>query len=89
MAVYVDELLHTKLHVRTSSWKWPMYCHLMADTEEELEECARTLKLNRSWRRHDHYDLTVNKRKQAINAGAIEITSREMVEVRRQNRKNS
>ena len=50
----------------------------MADTPEELHEFASRLGLQRSWfqnhPRHPHYDLTENKRREAVSLGAIEVT---------------
>lgn len=60
-----------------------LWFHMMADTDDELEEMARKLDLNGNWRHGDHYELTANKRKQALTLGAKPITSKEMVELRR------
>ena len=77
---YVDEM---RLVPLANPWKYRESCHLMADTEAELEAFARRLGLRPSYRHNDHYDLTGNKRRQAVQAGAIEITQRQMVEIRR------
>ncbi len=74
MSVYVDELCEQHFH--SGKWKHGQSCHLMATTEAELEEIARRLQLRKDWRHGDHYDLTANKRRLAVELGAIEITSR-------------
>lgn len=73
MAVYVDAAI----------WEWAgeLWCHLTADTAEELHAFAATLGLRRSrfqskpgrpW--VDHYDITEPKRRDAVALGAVEIT---------------
>lgn len=81
--VYVDELSDNRLYNRRRGFKYDLSCHLMADSEDELDAFATELSLRRSWRHDDHYDLTANKRQQAVAAGAQEVTSREMVRIRR------
>lgn len=53
---------------------------------DELENMARTLGLNKGWKHDTHYDLTENKRKLAVQHGAIETTSRFLVQLRIQKR---
>lgn len=78
--VYVDDMLPTPPNC--PPWRYRTSCHLMADTDAELEAFAKQLGLRQSWRHYDHYDLTQNKRRQAVEAGAMPITQREMVRVR-------
>ena len=61
-----------------------LWCHLTADTAEELHSFATRLGLRRSrfqskpgrsW--VDHYDITEPKRSQAVALGAVEITIEE------------
>lgn len=77
MTIYVDPAV------------WPYrgsyYCHMMTDGEiEELHEFAQRLGLKRAWFQnkpgHPHYDISSNKRKQAIKMGAVNCTAREMNE---------
>ncbi len=81
MAVYVDPLFST---VPKPGWRFREACHMVADTEAELHEMADRLGMRRSWfQRHSrlpHYDLTRNKRFQAVRLGAVELTRRELVE---------
>lgn len=67
MAVYVDseEIL----------WRGKLWCHLAADTLDELHTFASTLGLRRSWfqsRGYPHYDVTVSVRQRALQLGAID-----------------
>lgn len=76
--LYVDEI-----RVSGPPWRYRGSCHLMADADEELEAFACELKLRHDWRHGDHYDLTRHKRTQAVKLGAVEVTAREMVRIRR------
>lgn len=57
--------------------------HMMADTDDELEDMARALRLKRRWKqsphRHPHYDVCDSKRRQAIRLGARAVSCRELV----------
>lgn len=68
MTVYVD---NAKV-----KWRGKQWCHLVADTIEELHEFAYQLGLQRHWFQHaasyPHYDVTVEVREKALNIGAIE-----------------
>lgn len=79
MAVYIDDA-HISARVGRHNTHW---CHLSADTQEELHTFAESIGLKRAWFQSErmltwHYDVTANKRKQAVAAGAIECTSRQM-----------
>lgn len=77
MSVYVDPLFNTEGW--SEKWPFPEACHMMADSKTELIEFARKLKLKDSWIQYGsvlHYDLTRNKRYNAIRLGAIEVNSR-------------
>ena len=84
MAVYVD-------HARIE-WRGRLWCHLVADDLEELHHFAQRLSLPRSWfhRRASlpHYDVTTCARVQALRAGALPVTSREIVLRGRRSRLN-
>ena len=66
MAVYVD-------NVRVK-WHGRLWCHLVADTLEELHEFAHQLDLKKSWFQHaasyPHYDVTIEVRQIALRKGA-------------------
>ena len=71
MAVYVDDAREPL---------GPMLiCHLVADTPAELRSMAKRLDISTHWIRHqgsghEHLDLCLSKRRQAILCGAIEVT---------------
>ena len=76
--IYVSELLPA---VKNKNWKWDTYAYLMADTEEELIRFAtHKLGLREEWIQrtkrgsfYTHFDITENKRNQAIRLGAKQI----------------
>lgn len=73
MSVYVDPI---SVCIPNKNWRHNSACHLIGDTIAELHSFAASLGLKRSWFQDKtiaHYDLTVNKRRQAISLGAIEI----------------
>ena len=72
MTVYVDD--HATL-TGSGDRRW---AHLMADTEEELQEFARALGAERQWARfpgtwRSHYNVTPEVRLRAIELGAVRI----------------
>jgi hypothetical protein len=77
MAVYVDEPVWQRRGRR--------FCHLVADSPEELAEFAARLGLRRAWLQakpgrpwKDHYDLPAWARAEAVRLGAVELTMHEM-----------
>jgi hypothetical protein len=81
VTVYVDEL---RAHnPPTKRWPYDQFCHLLADTLEELHTFAGKLQMRRSWfQPHDrlpHYDLTPNRRAMAVKAGAVEVKARDFL----------
>lgn len=79
MAVYLDDL--------RVPWRGREWCHLTADTTEELHEFAARLGIpkrgfhhnpERPWK--DHYDVPEGLRETALRLGAKPITRREAVE---------
>ena len=81
MTVYVDPMQSC---VTTGHWHHPQACHLYADALEELHEFARKVGLKREWFQNreffQHYDLNETKRREAVSAGAVEQTLRQVVE---------
>jgi len=77
MAVYVDNM--------QISWRGKLWCHLVADSLDELHEFAAMLDLPRSWfhRRasHPHYDVTTDVRLKTIREGAQVVSGRHVLEV--------
>ncbi len=74
MSIYVDPLFeHPKRNAEGFEW-----CHMRADSIDELHEFARLIGRNRCWfHKGDHYDLTPSSRERAVTEGAIELTALE------------
>jgi hypothetical protein len=74
MSIYVDSILPC---LPNKNWKYKYSCHLIADSIAELHAFAACLGLKRSWyqafKAIPHYDLTINKRREAVKIGAISI----------------
>jgi Protein of unknown function (DUF4031) len=78
MPVYVDEIMD---HTGSSAWCvkrfGPLWCHMFADSLDELHALAAKIGMKRSWfqgppKHHmPHYDLTPARQAEAIAAGAI------------------
>lgn len=66
MPIYVDNA--------RIKWNGKEWCHLVADTLDELHDFAKTLGLKRSWYQHSasypHYDITISTREKALQLGA-------------------
>ncbi|MGB3500004.1 MAG: DUF4031 domain-containing protein [Mesorhizobium sp.] len=81
MAVYVDDPI------------WPhagrLWCHMLADSEDELHAFAARLGLKRSSyqgppvTKNPHYDLTAFERNRALRIGAVAVTRHEIVQILR------
>jgi len=72
--VYVDRLQRTRRPPK-QAWLYYTFCHLTADTKEELISFAEQLGLREEYIQESrngtlHFDLTKNKRKLAIKLGA-------------------
>lgn len=77
MAIYVDNIVDWGEIARARGLRHAKWCHLFADTREELHEFGSMLGLRRSWFQDDpvrwHYDITPSKRTQALRLGAVEV----------------
>ncbi len=79
MAVYVDDPI----------WRWAghKWCHMLADSEEELHRFAAIIGIHRLLYQGPpktsapHYDLTGLERARALRAGAIACNREEIVAV--------
>lgn len=75
--VYVDELFWL--------WKGEKWCHMAADTLQELMVFAGRIGMNPNWvqlppkTRYPHFDLNGTKRAKAVKLGAVEIPMKQMV----------
>lgn len=98
MTVYVDRAF---IPARVRGGITDTWCHLTADTKEELHAFAARIGLQRRWFQtckkssacrpadrcvHWHYDVTASKRAQALAAGAVEIDRQELVAILKQRR---
>ena len=59
-------------------------CHMIADSTEELLAMADRIGVARKWIQHfgthrEHFDVSLAKRKLAVECGAIEVSQRELV----------
>ncbi len=81
MTVYVDQPHHYDRILDTQARRLgPDWCHLFADSDDELHEFAKMMSLKREWfqehKSANHYDLTPNRRAKAIEFGATQITTK-------------
>ncbi len=80
MSVYVDIArdLGSRVPRRLAVRLGTVWCHMFADTEDELHAMAAKIGLRREWfqpypaHRLPHYDLVPSRRREAVAAGAIE-----------------
>jgi hypothetical protein len=89
LSVYVDELVaHAPPKEaqarRTGAKHGQRWCHMMADTHEELLAMARKIGLRPEWiqkedTHQEHFDLVPPRRAAAVAAGALEVTTRDLV----------
>jgi hypothetical protein len=86
MGCYVDVMRHYP----DAGLRFTDFCHLLADTREELHELADRLGMQRRffqdhpWRWH--YDLPSHLRAQAVQRGVTELTTRQVAELLRKRR---
>jgi hypothetical protein len=61
-------------------WRGHLFCHLVSDSHlDELHAFARWIGVPPRAYGGDHYDISIDMRVIAIEEGAIEVTSRELV----------
>ncbi len=75
MAVFVDDY--------NGIFRGMKRCHMMADSDAELDRMAEKIGLNLKWRqehpiRAPHYDVCQSKKQLALKYGAIEIGTRDL-----------
>lgn len=60
--------------------RWLTWCHMVSDeSSDELHQFALRLGMRRSWFHGEHYNLTVKRRREAVAAGAVEVTAWELI----------
>lgn len=74
MVVYVDDMYKLAL----GKFRRMKMSHMIADTESELHIMAARIGVARKWYQGDHYDICMSKRIEAIENGAVAITTREL-----------
>lgn len=79
MAVYVDN--------ERIEWRGKLWCHLVADSLDELHAFAARIGLRKSWFQDrasfPHYDVTVDVREKALLCGALPSGKTQMLIVAR------
>ena len=77
LTVYVDALKdYPPVMVQPAAERYgTVWCHMTADTLEELHAFAQKVGMYRSWFQdpptHPHYDLTPSRRRMAVMYGAV------------------
>jgi hypothetical protein len=89
MTVYVDELFTMTPRTAAARRYGNRWCHLTADSVEELHAFAQSkLRMPRAWFQDHptlpHYDLTPSKRVLAVQCGARKISMHERLAAARQ-----
>lgn len=84
MPVYVDDFRIPATVPNGNRTVKGVWCHMTADTTEELLEMAEKIGLKPQWIQHpgtwkEHFDVTEPRRRAAVANGAIEVAVRESV----------
>lgn len=67
-------------------------CHMIADSLEDLHAMAEAIGMRRAWfqpRSFPHYDVSLERRRRAIQLGAVEVDRRQLVEIIRRLRREA
>ena len=85
MAVYVDNM--------QAQFGRMKMCHMIADSTEELLAMADRIGVARKWIQsagtaREHFDIAMSKRALAVEAGAVEVTMKELVRMTRARRES-
>lgn len=87
MAVYVDKMQHPAKVWDGKKWIDTLWSHMVADTEQELDEFAAKIHLAKRHKQDPrrmnvsalHYDVTEGQRQKAIELGAVELARHDFV----------
>lgn len=82
--VYVDSM--------NAPYRRMLMCHMLADTEEELEAMALKIGVQLKWWQYkgtykSHFDICQTKKALALKSGAIEIDKHRLVQILKEKRK--
>lgn len=85
MPVYVDQIVDYRASIspQLARRAGSKFCHMTADTLEELHEMADKIGMRREWFQpaarlhHCHYDLVPSRRARAVALGAVEVKAME------------
>ena len=82
MAVYVDDMYKYEM----GKFGRMKMSHMIADTTDELIQMAEKIGVNVKWIQkkgtfQEHFDISLEKRKLAVENGAIELTMRELSKI--------
>tara|TARA_R100000655_G_scaffold109815_3_gene165721 strand:- start:3774 stop:4040 length:267 start_codon:yes stop_codon:yes gene_type:complete len=85
MAVYVDNM--------QAQFGRMKMCHMIADSTEELLAMADRIGVARKWIQsagtaREHFDIAMSKRALAVEAGAVEVTMKELARMTRARRES-
>ena len=83
MAVYVDNM--------QAQFGRMKMCHMIADSTEELLAMADRIGVARKWIQgagtaREHFDIAMSKRALAVEAGAVEVTMKDLARMTRARR---
>lgn len=88
MAVYVDDMFRRATVPNGAQSVTSDWCHMQADTREELDAMADRIGLRRSWTQYPdddvkrHYDVTRTRRAAAVREGAVEVGMLDLARMR-------
>lgn len=85
MTVYVDNM--------QAQFGRMKMCHMIADSTEELLAMADRIGVARKWIQsagtaREHFDIAMSKRALAVEAGAVEVTMKELARMTRARRES-
>lgn len=75
MTVYIDKM--------NIPYGRMIMCHMLADSRKELDDIAHKIGLNKKWIQYpgtykEHYDICLQYKNKALEAGAIEISRKQV-----------
>lgn len=89
MTVFVDDMNMRARVANGAKTVDAVWCHMTADTSEELLEMAEKIGLNPRWIQYpgtwkEHFDVTASRRRKAVLLGAVEVSWRDRARAARQ-----